>query len=93
MKIVHVEGKDKGKVMIYALSTCIWCRKTKQLFKDQGIAFDYCDVDLEQGKDREEAKSNILKWNPSISFPTVVINNKDAVLGYEPDEIKEKLGL
>ena len=93
MKIVHVDGENKGKVMIYALSTCIWCRKTKQLFKDKGIAYDYCDVDMEEGAEKEAVKKIIKKWNPSVSFPTVVINDKDAVLGYQPDEIKEKLGL
>ena len=93
MKIVHVEGENKGKIMIYALSTCIWCRKTKQLLKDKKVAFDYCDVDLEEGADKETAQRNIKKWNPSVSFPTLVINNKEAVLGYQPEEIKEKLGL
>ncbi len=93
MNIVHVAGENKGKVMIYALSTCIWCRKTKQLLKDKKVSFDYCDVDLEEGAEKEAAQQAIKKWNPSVSFPTLVIDNKDAVLGYQPDEIKEKLGL
>ena len=31
MEINHVDGQDKGKVMLYALSTCVWCKKTKKL--------------------------------------------------------------
>jgi len=25
MQIVHVNGTDRGRVMLYALSTCGWC--------------------------------------------------------------------
>ena len=27
--------------MLYALSTCQWCHKTKVLLEELGIAFDY----------------------------------------------------
>jgi len=30
MAMTHVDGKNKGKIMLYALSTCVWCKKTKQ---------------------------------------------------------------
>ena len=31
MAVNHVAGRNKGKVMLYALSTCGWCAKTKEL--------------------------------------------------------------
>ena len=34
------------KVSMYTLSTCPWCRKTKQFFKDKNIQFDFIDYDL-----------------------------------------------
>ncbi|MDD5660242.1 MAG: glutaredoxin domain-containing protein [Actinomycetota bacterium] len=46
IEINHVDGKQNKKVMLYALSTCIWCRKTKMLLDELGIAYDYMDVDL-----------------------------------------------
>src|SRR5659263_702436 len=33
------------EVIVYALSTCPWCRKTKQWFTDSRIEFQYVDVD------------------------------------------------
>jgi glutaredoxin len=33
------------------------------------------------------------RWNPRRSFPTVVINDKEAVVGYDADKIKELLGM
>jgi glutaredoxin-like protein NrdH len=31
MAIEHVAGRKAGKVMLYALSTCVWCNKTKTI--------------------------------------------------------------
>src|SRR5512139_2692142 len=45
----HVEGNDKGKITLYALSTCIWCKKTKDLLSDLGAKYDYAYVDLLKG--------------------------------------------
>ena len=51
----HVDGKNRGNVMLFALSTCGWCAKTKDLLRQLGIAFDYTFVDLLDGKDQEKA--------------------------------------
>ena len=37
MKIETVDGENKGNVMLYALSTCSWCKKTKNLLSDKVI--------------------------------------------------------
>ena len=88
MNIQHVSGKNASQIMIYALSTCPWCRKAKELFKELGSAYDYVDVDLEKGKDREEAIAAAKKWNPSLSFPIIVVNGSKAILGFKEDEIR-----
>ena len=41
MSLEHVAGRDVGKVMLYALSTCIWCKKTKEYLSSKNVAFDY----------------------------------------------------
>ena len=46
MKMEHVDGKNAGNVLLFALSTCGWCGKTKELLKELGIAFDFVYVDL-----------------------------------------------
>ncbi|MBN1366874.1 MAG: glutaredoxin family protein [Dehalococcoidales bacterium] len=91
MQTEHVTGKEAGKVMLYALSTCGWCRKTRQLLNDLGIAYDYTYVDLLSGKDRDEVIEAVNKWNPEGSFPTLVINDNKCVIGYKEDEIRENL--
>jgi len=91
MTIEHVEGKDAGKLMLYALSTCGWCRKTKQLLNDLGVAYDFVYIDLLQGKERETAINIVKKWNPASSFPTLVINDSNCIIGFDENGIKKEL--
>lgn len=91
MKVEHVDGKDKGDVLLFALSTCGWCKKTRELLEDLGVAYDYIYVDLTNGDERTEAVNNLTKYNENVSFPTLVINKKDVIIGFEEDNIKSKL--
>ena len=93
MKPAHVKGEKRGEILLYALSTCVWCKKTKEYLAKLGVAFDYIDVDLLEGEEREVVRRQMKKWNPALSFPTVVLDNKEAVNGYAPQELKERLGL
>jgi glutaredoxin-like protein NrdH len=93
MGLKTVPGKKRGDVVIYALSTCGWCRKTKLLLDQSGVEYCYVDVDLEEGSDKESLVEEIKKWNPKVSFPTVVIDKKKCIVGFKEDEIKEALNL
>ncbi len=88
----HVAGKDRGKIVLYALSTCVWCKKTKKLLNNLGIAYNYIDVDLLSEKEKEKAKQEITRWNPRCSFPTIVVNDDACVVGYDEEKIREVLG-
>ena len=91
MNFEHVAGKDKGKIRLFALSTCIWCKKTREFLSSMGVAFDYIYVDLLNGEERAEAVAEVKKYNPSTSFPTLVIGEK-SIVGLKEKEIKEALG-
>jgi len=92
MAIEHVSGKNKGKVMLYALSTCGWCGKTKDLLRQIGIEFSFVYVDLLEGSEQDDAMNAVEKWNTSGSFPTLVIDDKHAIVGFREQEIREALG-
>ncbi len=91
MKFEHVEGKNKGKITLYALSTCMWCRMTRELLSSMGVSYDYVYVDLLKGEDRDQAIEEVKHYNPSCSFPTLVIGDK-CIVGFREKEIKEALG-
>ena len=92
MAIEHVSGKNKGNVMLYALSTCGWCGKTKELLRQLGIEFSFVYVDLLEGSEQDDAMNAVEKWNPSGSFPTLVIDDKRAIVGFREQEIREVFG-
>jgi len=91
MKYTHVEGKNKGKVVLYAISTCVWCKKTKRLLKGLGVQFDYIDVDLLTDEEKEEAIREMLRWRKRAVYPLVVIDDKRCIKFYDEEEIKEAL--
>jgi glutaredoxin len=84
---------DERTVTFYGLSTCVWCKRTRQLLEENDVAFDFIYVDLLQGQERKETIEQVREWNRAASFPTVVVNDEECIVGYKPDEIKEALGL
>jgi glutaredoxin len=92
MKIVKVAGKNtKHKVFVYALSTCAWCRLTKRYLKDNGIEYDYVDVDLCNDDDKDEVKQDILNKGGDLSYPTIIVDGKTLITGFRKDKLKEIL--
>ncbi len=89
----HVSGIDRGKVLMYGLSTCVWCKRTKKLLTELGIEFDYVFVDKLEGEAEDQAVEDIKRFNPSVSFPTTIINGEKAIVGFKEKEIREALGL
>jgi len=89
----HVPGRNMGYVVLYAVSTCAWCRQVKRLLNDLGVDYYYVDVDNLAGNEKVETKNEVRKWNPICSFPTMVINNEDCIVGFDERRIREALGL
>jgi len=93
MTMEHIPGQKNGHIMLYALSTCVWCQKTKDLLDDLNVEYYYTDVDLLKGEEREEITKELMKWNPKCSFPTLVINDNKCIVGFKENEIKETIGV
>lgn len=92
METKHVEGKDKGHVMLYALSTCVWCKKTKELLQELNVDFDYVNVDQLNPDDKSKAVEEVKKWNPPCSFPSLVVDDSSCIVGFDEARIRERFG-
>jgi len=79
------------KVKLYALTTCGHCRNTKALLQELGVEYDCVDVDKTQGDERAAMIEEVKQYNPSCTFPTLIINDK-VIVGFRKDEIMEALG-
>lgn len=92
MNLEHVDGKNKGDIILFALSTCGWCKKTRGLLEELNVAYNYIYVDLTDGDERIEVLEKLKRWNPSLSFPTIVINDERAIIGFDRTSIEGALG-
>jgi glutaredoxin-like protein NrdH len=88
-EFTHVEGKNAGNIKLFALSTCIWCKKARALLDELKLEYSYIYVDLLEKEDNDMTKTEIRKWNPQCSFPTLVINEEKCITGFDEKKIRE----
>jgi len=94
MNFSKVSGKNsKHKVLVYALSTCVWCKMTKQFLKDNNVEYEYVDVDLCEEDDKVKIRQHIQSKGGDLSYPTIIIDDKILITGFRKDKLKETLGL
>jgi glutaredoxin-like protein NrdH len=79
------------KIMLFALSTCVWCRKTRRLFEDLGVPYEYIYVDLLSSQDEPQVMKELDKYNPGRTYPTTVIDGDKVIVGFREAQIKEAL--
>lgn len=92
MNVVKVPGsKKRHKIRMYAISTCIWCRRTKQFLNENSVEYEYVDVDLEDKDDYEKIRKEIVDRGGILSFPVLIIDDNKLINGYKVDDIKEAL--
>lgn len=92
MQTIKVPGKNnKHRVLVYAISTCAWCKRAKKFLKDNNIEYEYVDIDLCSGEDREKIIENILNRGGRFSYPTIIVDNRILITGFQEDKIKKAL--
>ncbi len=79
-------------IQVFSLSTCSHCKSTKRFLSECGVKYEFTDVDLIDGAERNAILEDIKALNPKCSFPTIIIGDK-VIIGYKEDEIREALGL
>ena len=83
---------EEKKVVLFALSTCPACKKTKALLKQLGIDALVVDLDLVDRDSRDKLLQEVRRFNPRETFPTLVINRGEkVVVGYSEEEIRSAL--
>jgi len=81
------------KVMLYALSTCIWCRRTRQFLDSNNVVYDFVYVDKLEGQEKREVMAVVRGWNPRESFPTLIVDDTTVIVGLDEARMREVLGL
>ncbi|MBI5522164.1 MAG: glutaredoxin family protein [Desulfarculus sp.] len=79
-------------IKLFALSTCSHCKNTRKFLDENQVHYDCVEVDLCPLDQKDEVIAEVRKYNPSLSFPTLVIGDK-VIVGFKEKEIRELLGL
>lgn len=77
-------------VVIYALSTCPWCKKSKSFFKEKNIPFEFIEYDKVSKEEQQKIREVCSAHGETIAFPFVVIGD-DVVVGYNPQKYTKLL--
>ena len=80
------------KVILFALSTCGWCKRAKRFLEKYKIEVETIDVDLLDGEEKQKVRAEVAKYNPRRSYPTIVIDD-EVVAGFDEMRLKELLDL
>jgi len=83
---------SQPKVKMYTLSTCHHCKAAKKFLAGCGVGFEFTDVDLLTGAEREAILAEVRRLNPECSFPTIIIGEQ-VIVGNDEAKIKKALGL
>jgi glutaredoxin-like protein NrdH len=79
-------------IKLYALTTCIHCKNTKDFLDKCGVDYDCVHVDKLEGDERRRLIEEIKKANPGCAFPMLLIGSK-VIIGFKSEEIREALNL
>ncbi len=94
MQFSKVSGKKNNhKVTLYALSTCVWCKLTKEYLNENNVEYEYIYVDLADENDKRKIHEIIRDKGGSISYPTTIVDDKVVITGFRKDKLKEALEL
>lgn len=92
MKASKVEGKKhKHKVLLYAISTCAWCKMTKEFLQKNDVEYEYVDVDLTNDEDHQKIRDDIVSRGGEPSYPTIIVDHNTLITGFRKDKLKEAL--
>jgi glutaredoxin-like protein NrdH len=87
-----VEGSKKDHdLVLFALSTCPHCRNAKSFLDNNDVAYRFVYVDQLEGDEQKAVVEEATKYNPRRSFPTLVIDDDEVLVGFTEQDWRSKL--
>lgn len=76
-------------ITVYALSTCPYCKMTKKFLDEHGVPYEPTDVDLLEGDEREAAVARVKELSGGTSFPVVVLEDGEVIVGFNKARLEK----
>lgn len=94
LNAVRVDGgRSEHGVFMFALSTCGWCKRTKEFLRENDVAFEYVDVDKCTMDEKREVGRILKERDLPLGFPVTIVDDEVVITGFKPDDFREVLGL
>ena len=92
IEFTYEEGSnDTNDITVIALSTCGFCWKGINFLKNNSIKFRYVYIDKVPFEVKARVKTKLLeKYDKKVSFPYVILNEKEVFTGFREEFWKEK---
>ncbi|MFQ3621640.1 MAG: glutaredoxin family protein [Spirochaetales bacterium] len=90
------EGNNSSEheVMVFALSTCGFCKRAINYLKEKNIAFRYVYVDTLPQELRQELRTTLRDtFQRSLLYPYLVVDGTQVVTGFVKEKWDELLGI
>ncbi|MBF0456905.1 MAG: glutaredoxin family protein [Nitrospirae bacterium] len=82
---------SEKKTVLFALSTCPSCRKTKEFLTKNNIEFVLAEMDTLDIESRDKLLLEVKKYNPRETFPTIVVDGgRTVIVGFNETAIKKE---
>ena len=81
-----------GKIKVFALSTCPYCRRTKMFLDEHSVDYESVDVDLLEGEAQDKVLREVEGMTGRQSFP-VVVTDAGVIVGHDEAKLRKALGI
>ncbi len=82
LTIVNGE-KDNKDIIMFALSTCQWCKKGKKWLEDNKYSYRFIDVDLLPIEEKRKLKRSLMRvFDVMVRYPFLVTNGEKSYAGF-----------
>ncbi len=88
----EVDGsKKEHDLVLFAISTCPHCRSARNFLDSNDIAYRFVYLDLLKGDEQRQVLGKAEQYNPRKSFPTLVIDDDQVLVGFTEQDWSSKL--
>ena len=75
------------KVMIYTTPVCVWCKKAKEFFKENNVAYEEKNVAEDM-----EARKEMVEKSQQLGVPVIDVDGS-IIIGFDQKTLEDVLGL
>ncbi len=86
----EVQELLSGDVVLFALSTCMWCKKTLKMLDENDIRYSKIFVDQLDLDQKRMVRDELRKYNDRMSYPTIKFGDKTLV-GFDRKKLEEAI--